>query len=174
MTVHTIFRNLLFPTLILTATAWAQPNSATPAPVPSAILSAQSVFVSNGGSDSGLFPNPFSGDPDRTYQEFYIDLKTAGQFRLVSDPAQADLVLEVRLTAPYGPMNANKQNGTADPRPMLRLVIYDRKTHFVLWTLTQSIGIAFLQKTHDHNFDDAIACLVTEFLHVAGKPAATH
>jgi hypothetical protein len=50
---------------------------------------------------------------------------------------------------------------------MFRLVVYDRTTHFVLWTLTQSIALAFLQKTHDHNFDQALGTLVSEFLAVA-------
>lgn len=165
-------RYLILAASLAAPKAWAQPNSAQSAPVPLAIQSAKSVFVSNAGSDSGLFPEPFSGDPNRTYNEFYADLKSSGQFQLLNDPAQADLVLQVRLTAPYGPTNANKQNGAADPRPMFRLVVYDRKTHFVLWTCTQSIGLAFLQKTHDHNFDEALGNLVDDFLRVAGKPAA--
>jgi len=101
-------------------------------PVPKAIAAAKTIFVSNAGSDSGLFPEPFTGDSDRPYTEFYAALKAAGNYTLVGDPAQADLVLELRLFAPYGPTNANKQNGTADPRPMFRLVVYDGKTHFVL------------------------------------------
>ncbi len=176
MTVRaTTLHHLVFTAVLATATAWAQPDSARPAPVPPAMQAAKNIFVSNAGSDSGLFPEPFSGDPNRTYNEFYADLKAAGQFQLVSDPSQADLVLQVRLTAPYGPTNANKQNGAADPQPMLRLVVYDCKTHFVLWTLTQSIGLAFLQKTHDHNFDEALGNLVDDFLRVAGKPVvASH
>jgi hypothetical protein len=46
---------------------------------------------------------------------------------------------------------------------MLRLVIYDRKTHYILWTLTESIDVALLQKTHDRNLDDAISAIVAEF-----------
>jgi hypothetical protein len=165
-------RYLAFAVFLSVATAWAQPDSAVPAPVPAAIQSAKTIFVSNGGSDSGLFPTPFSGDPTRTYNDFYAELKAAGQFQLVSDPAQADLVLEIRLTAPYGPTNPNKQNGAADPRPMFRLLVYDRKTHFVLWTFTESIGLAFLQKTHDHNFDEALGNVLSKFLVVAGKTSA--
>jgi hypothetical protein len=149
-----------------------QPDYKAIGPVPSALLSAKSIFVSNAGSDSGLFPEPFSGDPSRAYSEFYTALKTSGQFVLAGDPSEADLVLELRLTAPYGPTNPNKQNGTADPRPMFRLTIYDRKTHYVLWTVTQSIEFAFLQKTHDRNFNDALGVVVAEFLQVAGRPAS--
>jgi hypothetical protein len=173
MIVRTIrLRHLVLAASLSAATAWTQSGPAVPAPVPVAIQSAKAIFVSNGGSDSGLFPAPFSGDPTRTYDEFYADLKAAGRFELVSDPAQADLVLQIQLTAPYGPTNPNKQNGAADPRPMFRLEVYDRKTHFVLWTLTQSIGLAFLQKTHDHNFDEALGNVVSEFLAVASQPVS--
>jgi hypothetical protein len=62
-------------------------------------------------------------------------------------------VFELRLIAPYGPCAPNKQNGASDPLPMFRLVIFDRKTHHVLWALTESITVALFEKTHDHNFD---------------------
>ena len=45
---------------------------------------------------------------------------------------------------------------------MLRLVIYDRPSHYVLWALTESIAPATLQRTHDHNFDEAAANLVLD------------
>ena len=117
---------------------------------------AKKIFLSNGGADSGLFPHPFSGDQDRAYDEFYARVKALGRFDMVSDPADADLVLELQLTAPNGPKDADKAKGASDPLPMFRLVIWDRKTHFMLWTLTESIDRANLQKTHDKNFDTAI------------------
>ena len=144
-------------------------------PVPQPIIAAKTIFVSNAGSDSGLFPTPFSGDQDRAYAEFYAALQKTGDYTLVSDPAQADLVLELRLTAPYGPTSPNKQNGASDPLPMFRLVIYDRKTHYVLWTITHSIEVAYLQKTHDRNFDDALSAILAQFLQITGKgPAGQH
>ena len=62
-----------------------------------------------------------------------------------------------------GPTNANKQKGASDPLPMLRLVIPDRKTHYVLWALTESIEHANLQKTHDRNFDQALTALTLDW-----------
>jgi len=139
-------------------------------PVPPAIAAAKNIFVSNAGADSGLFPEPFTGDPDRPYTEFYAALKATGAFTLVADPAHADLVLELRLFAPYRPTIADKQNGTADPRPMFRLVVYDAKTHYILWTVTSSIELAYLQKTHDKNFDTTLAQVLNQFLQIVGKP----
>jgi len=141
-----------------------------PAPIPTALTSAQKIFLSNGGADSGLFPAPFSGDTDRAYNQFYAALKAAGQLELVADPVDADLVLELQLSAPNGPSQANKQLGASDPVPMFRLVIYDRKSHFILWTLTQSIDVALRQKTHDRNFDDALNNILSRFQQLVVKP----
>jgi hypothetical protein len=150
--------------------AQAQVAAARPdAPIPQAILSAKKIFVSNAGADAGLFPHPFSGDADRGYNQFYANLKTTGQWELLDDPAQADLVLELRLTAPYGPQNADKQKGASDPLPMFRLVVYDAKSHYVLWALTEVIDRANLQKSHDRNFDDSLRAIVGDFETLAGK-----
>jgi hypothetical protein len=150
----------------------------TQAPVPAALRTSSKIFLSNAGADSGLFPSPFTGDTNRAYNQFYTGLKANGQYNLVTDPADADLVLELQLTAPAGStrsMNTNKINGAADPVPMFRLVVYDRKTHFVLWTFTQSVEVALLQKTHDHNFDDALNGILLEFESLSGKAqSATH
>ena len=84
-------------------------------------------------------------------------------------------MLELQLTAPNGPSGGSKVNGASDPVPMFRLVIYDRKTHYVLWALTESIDIAFRQKTHDHNFDQALLDLTAAFEKITGKsPALSH
>jgi hypothetical protein len=144
----------------------AQPGSA---PVPPAIVSAKKIFLSNAGGDSGLFPSPFSGDPNRAYNQFYAALEASGHYELVSDPSNADLVLELQLTAPNGPSKGSKVNGASDPVPMMRLVVYDRATHYVLWAFTQSIEIAFLQKTHDRNFDNALTAILMEFEALSGK-----
>ncbi len=155
--------------------AASQRQAATaPAPVPPAIRAAKRIFVSNAGSDAGLFPHPFSGDPDRGYNQLYGALKTQGSYELVTDPSQAELVLELRLTAPYGPSNADKQKGASDPLPMFRLVVYDAGTHYVLWALSQAIDLAYLQKSHDRNFDDALSALFVEFERLSGKVPATN
>ena len=51
----------------------------------------------------------------------------------------------------------------------MKLTVYDRKTHYVLWAFTESIEIAYLQKTHDRNFDDALNAVLLEFESLSGK-----
>jgi len=141
--------------------------------VPPAIHAASKVFVSNAGAGRGLFPRPFSGTPDRAYTQFFSALKATRQFDLVTDPSDADLVLELQLIAPAGPTNADKQKGASDPLPEFRLTIYDKKSHYILWTLAESIGVANLQKTHDRNFDQALSALLLDFQQLADKSPAS-
>jgi hypothetical protein len=57
---------------------------------------------------------------------------------------------------------------------MFRLSILDRKTHYILWALTESIAPANLQKTHDRNFDEALATLTLDLKRLTTKsPAGT-
>jgi hypothetical protein len=156
---------------VISASAQQVPDPPA-APVPPAIFTAKKVFVSNAGGDSGLFPHPFSGSPDRAYNQFYAAVQELGRYDLVTDPEEADLVFELQLIGPNGPTNANKQKGASDPLPMFRLNILDRKTHYILWALTESIEPAFIQKTHDRNFDDALAALTLDLNRLATKPPA--
>ena len=139
-----------------------QQIDSTVAPVPPAIFSAKKIFISNGGADSGLFPHPFSGSQDRVYNQFYAAMQQWGRYELVGDPNEADLVFEVRLAGPSGPQNPDKAKGASDPVPIFRLAILDRKSHYTLWAVTESVSIAWLQKSHDRNFDDALAALVAD------------
>jgi hypothetical protein len=159
---------------LFAASSFAQmPAYTDPGPIPPAIASAKNIFVSNAGSDSGLFPEPFTGDQNRAYTEFFAALEATKQYALVSDPSQADLVLELRLAAPYGPTNPSKQNGASDPVPQFKLAVYDAKTHYVLWSFTQGIEPALLQKTHDKNFDLALNALLNQFLSLAHRPLSS-
>lgn len=139
------------------------------APVPAAIFAAKKVFISNAGADSGLFPHPFSGGQDRGYNQFYMAMRTWSRYELVNGPGEADLVFELQLVGPSGPANANKAKGASDPLPMFRLSVIEKKTHYVLWTWTEAIEAANLQKTHDRNFDDAIAALLTDLMALVSK-----
>ena len=157
------FLKLICAALLFVVPACSQevPSQAA-APVPPLLVTARKVFISNAGADSGLFPHPFSGDPDRGYNQFYEAIRNWGRYVCVTDPAEADIVFELQLSAPNGHSDANKQKGASDPLPMFRLVILDRKTHYVLWALTESVEAAALQKTHDRNFDSALAALVSD------------
>jgi hypothetical protein len=165
----------VFTALFFAVKAGAQtpPAPISLAPVPPALLNAKTVFISNAGADSGLFPHPFSGDPDRPYNQFYAAMQNWGRYQMVADPSEADVVFELQLIAPPGPSAPNKQYGASDPVPMFRLVIFDRKTHYVLWALTESIMVAVLQKTHDNNFDAALTAITMDLKRLTSAPTST-
>jgi hypothetical protein len=149
------------------------PPAASLAPVPPALLNAKTVFISNAGADSGLFPHPFSGDPDRPYNQFYAAIQSWGRYEIVGDPSQADIVIELQLIAPPGPSSRNKVNGASDPLPMFRLVIYDRKTHYVLWALTESITVAYFYRSPTIILDAALTALTLDLTSVTSGPTST-
>jgi hypothetical protein len=153
-----------------TGVGMAAAQTAVGAPVPPALLMGKKVFLSNAGGDSGLFPHPFSGGQQRGYDTLYDAMVRWGRYEMVADPAQADLVFELQLNAPNGPSNGEKVKGAADPLPMFRLTIYDRRSHYVLWALTSSVDPANLQKTHDKNFDDALDFLIANLKALVGAP----
>jgi hypothetical protein len=154
--VHISLFAILLSLTALSAAAQTPPSNPAGA-IPSALGSAKTVFLGNGGADGGLFPMPFSGDPNRAYFSLFSQLKALGKYDLVSTPAQADLVMEIQLFSPAGPRNSDKSMGAADPLPFFKLTIYDARTHFAMWAITEPIEWAILQKTHDRNFDTALS-----------------
>ena len=136
-------------------------------PVPVAITAGHKLFLSNGGADAGLFPHPFTGTQDRAYAAMYKLLSANPAYILVGSPAEAELVLELQLTAPAAAIG-DKKHGTEDPLPVFKLTVYDRPTHYTLWVISQTIDQANLQKTHDRNFDDALTLLGEQFALLKG------
>jgi hypothetical protein len=153
------FRSIVCAALLSAVAARAQqPATTQDGPVPPTILAAKKIFVSNPGAASVLY----SGGPNRAYSELYAVLKSTGQFEMVGDPSDADLVLEPQIIESEG-------------NPGFRLVIYDRKTHYALWALFEQIKLANARKKSDRNFDSALSALVVDFKTLAGKaPAAAH
>ncbi len=169
------FRTIVSITLFSAVAAIAQlPDYTAAGPVPPAIRSAQKIFIANAGADSGLFPKPFTGDPNRAYTQFYAALNATGHYKIADDPSDADLVLEIQLIAPNGPTEGSKALGAADPLPFFRLTIYDRKSHYLLWSITESIGAATGQKNHDRNFDNSLLGLIAKFDYLTGKQTPAH
>jgi hypothetical protein len=134
-----------------------QPKDA--APIPSQITAAKKVFISNAGQD-GL--GGFSGDPDRSYSQFYSVVKSWGQYEVVSSPADADLVFEISFEVQAVGANVIKGDSVGTGyAPRFQLRILDPKTHFTLWALTQHINWARLESNRDKDFDQGMSDLVS-------------
>jgi hypothetical protein len=154
---------------IVTAAAWAQTaNEPAPAPAPAQIATAHKVFVSNGGGEifeTGVDQRALDGGPDRSYNEFYADLKSWGHFQLVSAPSDAGLVLQISC----------KLTDTGVERQTvgrLKLLIIDPKTNVRLWTITEFVRGAMLLGNRDKNFDQAMSVVVNRLKALAIEPTA--
>jgi len=153
-----------------------KPAEVLPGPLPAQIYTGKKVFISNAGGDSNYL---YSGGPDRLYNQFYAALQGWGRYQLITNPAEADLVLAVSFSNPFTGDNSQTGNGFTRPAvgrpvndPQFRLTIIDPGTRVTLWTFTEHVQFAQLQGNRDKNFDQAVAALVNDLKNVAGQPAA--
>jgi hypothetical protein len=116
-------------------TVRAQQTTLT-APVPSQIRQAQSIFLTNSGSD----PN-FPIDATKTYNDIYAALQTWGRYKLVSSPEQADLVFQLRGIAPVTDVTGNRGGVYSVTTPAFQLTILDPKSNIALWTITSPVSV---------------------------------
>jgi hypothetical protein len=150
--------------LVFTPVLAAQQPDSTSAPVPPQVLKARAVFVSNGGG-SNYFER-FSGGPNRAYNIFYKQLKRTGQYELVSSPAAADLIFEVRVIAPA----TSGPHDIVSYSPQVILTIRDPRTNAVLWTESANVRAIGTKKRRDRQFDQSVAVLVDKLALVTGQP----
>jgi hypothetical protein len=149
----------------LSAQSGKEPPSA---PAPAQITAAHKVFVSNGGGEifeTGVDQRALDGGPDRSYNEFYADLKSWGHFEFVSVPSDADLVLQISCKLTDSPELSAKTLGR------LKLLIIDPKTNVRLWTITEFVRGAMLLGNRDKNFDQAMRVLVNRLTALANQPS---
>jgi len=131
------------------------PDVLAPAPVPVQILTAKKIFITNG--DAYLL----FGIPNLAYSEFYASLKSLGKYEFMQTPADADVVLEVRIEVVVPVAN------------VLRLAILDPKTGILLWRITEQVQPWAREATGRKNFDEAMANLVSDLNKLIVSPRAT-
>ena len=140
---------LALPIILTFAAARTAPAQQQPAaaPVPPAILSAKTVFISKA---SGYSFVPLI-TADQPYNEFYAAIKDWGRYQVVSSPSDADLIIEIRLDCASGPCYEG-----------LEATILDPKTHAILWVCAESVQTAARIKTNAKNFEKSMAALVAD------------
>jgi hypothetical protein len=152
----------LAATLLSVPVLTAQQQAAPPAPVPPQIVTARKIFVSNtsaDGTSAGYFWK--IGGPTRPFDEFYAAMKNWGRYELVSAPADADLVFEIRFGEPVGILGA----------PCV-ISILDAKTHFTLWTLVEPMQGALRKGTWEKNFTQGMTKIVEDLKKLSAQPTA--
>jgi len=146
-----------------------QAQATKPAPLPSQILTAKKVFISNAGGLLDL--KIVSGDRRRDYNQFYAAIQAWGRYELVASPADADLVLQISII--YIPRGMGTE---VVPFPSFRLALIDPKTNIALWVLDEFLvdrpGLAMIrEKNRDKAFDEAINRVVDDLKALTAQPA---
>lgn len=131
-----------------------QPTEPPPAPVPAQITAGRKAFISNASGEAITPP----GTADLTYRQFYASMKSWGRYELVSVPADADVVLEIRYETPFGPVN----NGNQGQYPQIRLSILDPKTHVILLAFVHPVVQVARKSTGIQNFQGAMDAILSD------------
>ena len=128
----------------LVALGSSQAQEIFAAPIPTQIVAAKKVFIANGGRDSLLAVDRYTGEPYRAFNQLYGAMQKSGRFELVATPQEADLVVEVSTLV------------ALKSEDRLVLTIFEAKSHYVLWKMDSWIELAIRQPTRDRNFDVAV------------------
>jgi hypothetical protein len=153
-------RGLFVASLLFSVYCWAQaPTDQAPAaPVPVPITSGKKIFISNAQGESPAV----TAFPNQTYNEFYAAMKDWGRYELVATPGDADLIFEIRFMVAIGPTTIYRGGGTSPQEPQIRLVIFDPKTHAVLWAFTEPVKQAALSANERKNFKLTLVKVVND------------
>ena len=122
------------------------------APLPALLSHTHSLFIGNAGDQE-------NADALRAYNGFYAGLDALHRFTLVTDPAQADMIIEPHYEIDLG---GSKVSGGNSAR-QFRAVLFDAKTHTLVWSITERTNYAAFQKNRDKNLDTAMEAMVSDF-----------
>lgn len=162
--------------------AQTAPAAAPRAPIPDPILTAHKLFIANGGMDAFSLQafEEIGLSSTNAYDSLYAAVGKMGGCQLVASPADADLVLEIRFTAPMTNVGEHQIWGfqrilaNTTWQFQTQVDILDAKTHFLLWSVTEPVRPANLKGTWRKNIADANAALAGDVQALFGpvKPPA--
>jgi hypothetical protein len=133
--------------------------------VPAQIQQAQTIFLTNSGSD----PN-FPIDGTKAYNDIYAALQTWGRYKLVNSPDQADLVFELKGIAPVTDVSGNRGSVYSITSPAFQLTILDPKSNIALWTITSPVNVTGKNQDLARWVSISETNLVSRIKIVAGQP----
>ncbi len=149
---------------LMTATAAAAQTTQLAPPLPSALASAHKIFLGNAGDQQ-------NADCLRVYDDVYTGIANLKRFEQVTDPNQADLILELHYEINLGQAVASNDSNRSVRQ--FRIVLIDPRSHTILWTIVEATNYAVFQKNRDKNLDETVDALVHDFdLLVSPTPIA--
>ena len=144
-----------------------QPVLAERAPVPRQVLTARTVLIGNGASESYgatsyFHLTKYDGGPNRAYNSFYGEMKDWGHYDLVSATGDADLLLVIRFTNPVVERAKSDDPNDWIYDPQLNLSINDPRSGLALWSITEHIDPEGDRASANRHFDEAVTRLVDD------------
>ena len=155
----------------ITSQSQTQVETNAGAPVPAQITTAKKIFIANAGTESAYFEdklNHYVGGPNRAYDQFYSAVKAWPQIEIVSSPAEADIILELRFEDRTVPGLSGSSILT-----QLRLLMIDPKSSTTLWALTEHVEWAGKSKNRETNFATAMNELINDTKNLILPSSAT-
>jgi hypothetical protein len=118
-----------------------------PAPLPTVVINAKKIFLTNGGGSN------------LAYDSFYSEMKQWGKYEIVGSPEEADLIIELAYRVEHGGTRVWSSTNTYDGStqvhsaqiidPLLTLTIFDAKTKNSLWSEVDHRRLARRQKNRE-------------------------
>jgi hypothetical protein len=125
------------------------------------LMGAKTAYVKDGGGSEIPFNVIESG------------LEGWGRFTLVDSPQQADIIIEVESpeedtgTSVSSSTDAGGHSSTTSSRDItvaiIKVIVYDARTHLPLWTANERPKGGFKEKTRDDNLVKSAELLVSRF-----------
>ena len=130
------------------------------APVPAPILRGKRAFISYELGAVTVFPDNYSGGPERAYSEFYSQMSAWGHYQLVDDPKDADVIFAVRFVA------------QDQYYPQIRLGITNPQG-ISLWGFVEAVDPAIFKRHRDNSFTLTVKQLVSDVQTLVQPGAST-
>ena len=144
---------------LLLAVAPMLSAQATPSHIPAQITSARTVFLSNN------LGAPLA-DTDKIFNEIYAAVQQQARFTIVTDPQDADLLLQFSLV--------NRGNAVSGVLQTITLQIIDRKTQVILWSVSDSGQTKAIYGSEDRNLNKYdVVDSVLAYLKIIASPQPT-
>jgi len=131
-----------------------------PAPLPTSVVNAHKVFLSNRGGS------------DLAFDAFYQAMKKWGKYQIVGSPDDADLIIELSYevvqegTRVWSTTNTYNNTTQVHSRqiidPQLILTIYDARTKNSLWSTIDHRRLARLERNRDKEMINSAERLVDQ------------
>jgi len=134
--------------LLLSVGAFPKTKKDIPqAPLPSVIVNAKKIFLTNGGGSN------------LAYDAFFSAIKEWGRYQIVGSPDEADLIIELKYWVEHDGTDVSTFTNTYTGKtqsistelvdPQLKLTIYDAKSKNSLWSAIDHRQLARREKNRE-------------------------